>query len=133
MQSTEIVYCFQTLKLNPIEYVRFTNCCEKSNKETYTLAQWHMIGHWQWANRKHFLSARRNIWSFNVALINKTICLLKHRCFGRLLLLLVVCLHLSYTLEKLKYLRFLLSNYIPEKFKVSKKVVVFSIYILRKF
>ena len=38
----------------------------------------------------------------------------------------------SYTLEKLKYLRFLLSNYIPEKFKVLKNVVVFSIYIFRK-
>ena len=38
----------------------------------------------------------------------------------------------SYTLEKIKYLRFLLSNYISEKFKVWKKVVFFSIYIFRK-
>ena len=39
------VYCFQALKLNPIEYLRFINCYGKTNRETHTLAQRHLIGY----------------------------------------------------------------------------------------
>ena len=38
---------------------------------------------WQWASRKHFLSARGNILNSNVAFYNITTCLLRHRCFNR--------------------------------------------------
>ena len=38
MDSTYFVYCFQTLKLNSIEYLRFNDCYVKVNKE-------HMLWH----------------------------------------------------------------------------------------
>ena len=35
----------QGLQLNPVEYLGFTNCYGKANKETHALTQRHMIGH----------------------------------------------------------------------------------------
>ena len=84
-----IVYRFQALKLNPIEYLRFINCYGKANRKTHALAQRHLIGHCQWANRKRFLSVHSNIWNSNVSFYNKTTCLLRCRCFNRYLLLLL--------------------------------------------
>ena len=40
-----IVYRFQALNLNPTEYLGFTNCYGKANKETHALAQRHMTGY----------------------------------------------------------------------------------------
>ena len=36
---------FQTLKLNPTEFLRFINCYGETNRETHVLEQRHMIGH----------------------------------------------------------------------------------------
>ena len=38
---------------------------------------------WKWVSRKHFLSARSNIWNFKVVSFNKSTCLLRHGCFNR--------------------------------------------------
>ena len=37
--NSKFVYRFQALKLNPAEYLRFTNCYRKANIETYALLQ----------------------------------------------------------------------------------------------
>ena len=44
IQSSYFVYRFQALKLNSFEYLRFSYCYGKTNKETLALVQWHMIG-----------------------------------------------------------------------------------------
>ena len=44
-QSISFVYRFHVLKLNPTEYLSFTNCYGKANKETHTLAERHVIRH----------------------------------------------------------------------------------------
>ena len=44
-QRTQFVYRFQDLNLNPIYYLRFTNCYGKINKEGHGLTYWHKIWH----------------------------------------------------------------------------------------
>ena len=87
-QITQLVYRLQPLKINQVEYLMFINCYGKANRETHVLAQRHMIGNRLFvrkANRKPFLSARRNIWNSNGAFYNKTNCLLRRGCFNRYL------------------------------------------------
>ena len=64
MINTKYIVCrFQALKLNPRECLRFTNCYGKANKETYALAERHMIGYRLFDSEPigNFLSARSNI------------------------------------------------------------------------
>ena len=85
----QFVYRSQALKLNPIEYLRFISCYGKTNRETFALAQWNMIG-----NRLFVIepignvfctSVRGNIWNSNVMLHNKTTCFLRCWYFNRYL------------------------------------------------
>ena len=85
--NTKYIACllFPDPHLNPDEYLKFTNCyrelvrnaCLGTVKQNWTLIVW------QWVNRKHFLSARGNIWNSNAAFYNKTTCLLREGCFNR--------------------------------------------------
>ena len=43
--TTQFVYLSHALKLNPIDYLRCTNCYGKANKAVHALAWWQTIGH----------------------------------------------------------------------------------------
>ena len=79
------VYRFQTLNLTQIDYLRFTNCYEKTNKKCMLWHDeiWLVSIVWQRGRRKHLLSVSGNIWKNKAEFYNKTTCLLKRGCFNR--------------------------------------------------
>ena len=85
LHTAEFIYRFQALKLNLVEYFRFTNCYGKPIRNTYlgtVKHDWTPIVCY-WANRKPFLSACGNIWNSKAVFYNKTTWLLKRGCFNR--------------------------------------------------
>ena len=95
-------YFFQALKLNPIQYLRFTNSYGKANKETHpldidclTLSQWETF---ERSNIDICLNGAY-VWNPNVPLYNKTTCLLKEdasiEIYQLLLISMVICRRLT--------------------------------------
>ena len=89
--NTKFVYRFQTLKLNPVEYLRFINCYEKAKKKRMPwFSDTRLDIDCLSASQEGFLFANGSIWNSNLAFRNKSNYLLSRWCFNRYLSVLLL-------------------------------------------